>query len=158
MSRIEIHSLEAAEAGGLGSNAVGHASRSLGEHEPRAAKDGRVVFLLLLGLLSRLAFFVVFLERLDRHGLLVHVVDEEGLREVAEIVAPGNLHNDVVADEVVASIQHADVALTASDGHELSSDVSTHTLAKRGMVNLHSGEVLQPRQAFRTSQLSRWHP
>jgi hypothetical protein len=101
-------------------NAVGlNTRRSLRQHQSSSAEYGRTVFVLLLSRLTCLALFVVLAERLDRRRLLAHVADHEWHREVVEVVAPRDLHDDVYRDEVVASIQHADIAFPAANVDKL---------------------------------------
>lgn len=93
--------------------------RPLGQHESSASQDRCTVFVLLLGRFSCLARFVVLAQCLDRGSLLAHVADHEWHREVVEVVAPRDLHHDVQRDEIVASIQHANIAFSAPNVDEL---------------------------------------
>ena len=102
------------------------AGGALSEHEPRTAEDGRAILLLLRAGLTGLTLVVVAAQCLDGRGLLAHEVDEEGHGEVGQAVAPRQLHDHVEPDQVVAGVQHADVALAATDVNELS-----HGLALR---------------------------
>lgn len=120
--------LEGAESGRLRRDPVGllvrHGTwrrppRALGQHQSRAAQDRSVILLRLLRHLPLLSFFVVLLEGLDRPRLLAQEVDHEGHRKVVETVAPRHLQDDVGANEVVASVQHTNVALATTNIHEL---------------------------------------
>ena len=104
----------------LGKRSRGLAStRARRDHEPRASEDGCVVLLLLLRLLPQLALLVVLLQRLDRRACLGQVVDHEGHGEVGQAVAPRDLHDDVDRDQIIASIEHANVAFAAANVDEL---------------------------------------
>lgn len=125
--------LETTETRRLRSNAVrlriSHRTRStscwsLRKHKPRSTKYRCVVFLLLFLGLSSFAFFVVALEGLDGRCLLTHKVDHEGHGKVGETVTPGDFHNHVETDELVASVKHANVALSTADVDELSAELA----------------------------------
>lgn len=59
------------------------------------------------------------LKGLDGRCLLAHEVDHERHREVIETMAPRDFHDDVKADEVVASVEHAHVAFAAANVDKL---------------------------------------
>lgn len=69
--------------------------------------------------LPRLAFLIVLLQHLDRTCLLAEEVDHVGHGEIMKTVTPRHLQDDIGADEIVAGIQHADVALAAANVDKL---------------------------------------
>ncbi len=95
------------------------AARPLREHETGATEDRGIVLVLLLPSLAGLALLIILRQRLDDGNLLAHEVDEEGHGEVGEAVAPGDFHHHVEPDELVAGVEHADVAFAAADVDEL---------------------------------------
>lgn len=116
--------LERAETGSLRCDSVGLSKRhgawrrrcrALGQHQPRATQNRGIVLLRLLSHFARLAFFIVLLQHLDRARLLAQEVDHERHGEVVKTVAPRKLQNNVGPDEIVAGIQHANVAFAASN-------------------------------------------
>lgn len=116
--------LERTEASGLRRDAIslsvchwyrGRRRRPLSQHEPRASQDWCVVFFLLMRHFPRLAFLIVLLQHFDRTCLLAEEVDHVGHSEIMKTVTPGHLQDDIGADEIVAGIQHADVALPAAN-------------------------------------------
>ena len=120
--------LERAEPSRLWSDTVGLAkrhgiwrrrSRALGQHQPRATQNWGIVLLRLLGHFPCLPFLVVLLEHLDCARLLTQEVDHEWHSEVVKAMAPRELQDHVRPDEIVASIQHTNIALPAANVHEL---------------------------------------
>ncbi|GJC99267.1 hypothetical protein ColKHC_08093 [Colletotrichum higginsianum] len=117
------------EAGRLGREAIRltvrclrcatHAAWAGSDHEAVAAKNGSVGLVLLLLLLLVLARLVVGLESCQVFGLLAQHVDHIRHSKVGEAVAPGDLEDKVGANEIVASIEHAHVALAAANVDEL---------------------------------------
>ena len=59
------------------------------------------------------------LEGFDGRRLLAHEIDHERHGEVVQAVTPRDFHDDVQADEVVASIEHTHVAFAAANIDEL---------------------------------------
>ena len=74
---------------------------------------------MFLGGLLGLAGLVVSLQESQLLSLLRKHVDHVGHGEVVETMTPRKLENDIRADELVAGIKHADVALAAADVDEL---------------------------------------
>lgn len=117
------------ETGRLGRKSVGLSAKrrgrgpalsgTSGDHEAVHAQDGGVVILGLLGSLLGLASLVVSLEGGQLLGLLAEEVDHVRHSEVMEAVAPRELQDKIGADEVVAGIKHADVALPVANVDEL---------------------------------------
>ena len=103
---------------------AGRGAWALGQHQPGATKDRSVILLGTLALFPRLALFIVLLKHLDGAGLLAEEVDHERHGEVVQALAPRYLHNHIGADQVVAGIQHANVALAAANVDELERRVS----------------------------------
>jgi hypothetical protein len=89
------------------------------QHQPRSTQDGRLILFFPLARLSRLPLLVVFFQSLDGGGLLAHVADHERHGEVVEAMTPGDFHDGVEGDEVVAGVEHGDVAFSAADVDEL---------------------------------------
>lgn len=123
--------LERAETGSLRCDSVGLSKRhgawrrrcrALSQHQPRTAQNRGVVLLRLLSHFARLAFFVVLLQHLDRARLLAQEIDHEGHGEVVKTMAPRKLENNVGPDEVVAGIQHANVAFAAANIDKLEAE------------------------------------
>ena len=122
--------VRARKAGGLRCDAIGVAVRSrtwhigwsLGKHKSTATENGSIVFFFPLAGLSSLTLFVVFPQRLDGRRLLAHVADHKGHREVVEAMAPRDLHDCIEGDEIVAGIQHANIAFSTTNVDELGSD------------------------------------
>ena len=52
-------------------------------------------------------------------SLLADVADHEGHGEVLQTVAPGDFHDGVERDEVVACVEHTDIAFAAANVNEL---------------------------------------
>lgn len=132
-SPIESLHLEAPETRRLRSNAVRLRIRdrtrstsywSLRKHEPRTTKYWCVVFLLLLFDLPSFAFFIVTLKGFDGRCLLAHKVDHEGHGKIGETMTPGYFHDHVKADKIVASVKHANVALSTADVNELFAELA----------------------------------
>ena len=98
---------------------TGRGGGSLRQHQSRSAQDRGVVLVLLVRRLPGLALLVVLLEQLDRSCLLAQEVDHEGHREVVEPVPPRHLQDHIRPDQVVARIQHPNVALAAANVHKL---------------------------------------
>ena len=92
--------------------------RALGQHQPSADDRGAVVGLLLASF-SGFALLVVFPQLVDRRGLLAHQADHERHGEVVKAVSPRNLHHRGQWDQVVAGVQHPDVAFPAANVNEL---------------------------------------
>jgi hypothetical protein len=93
--------------------------RTSRNHQTGAAENGRVVLHLLLLLFLGLACLVVCLEGRQLLGLLAQEVDHVRHGEVVEAVAPRQLQDHIRADQVVAGVQHAHVALAVADIDEL---------------------------------------
>ena len=93
-------------------------TRTLRQHKS-ATNNRCVIIVLLLASLASVSCFVVSSQLLDGGRLLSHVADHERHGEVIETVAPRDLHNSVHWDEVVAGIEHADVAFATANIDEL---------------------------------------
>lgn len=116
--------LESAETSRLRGKAVclegrrGSTTRTSCNHET-VAENGSVILLLLSGGLLGLAGLIVSLEQSKLLGLLGKHIDHVWHSEVVQTMTPRKLQDDVRADELVASIQHADVALATANVDEL---------------------------------------
>lgn len=118
-------SLEA-EAGGLRDEAVGSVGGSAagvahwpGSDHEAVAQDRGVVLHLLLLRLPGLAGLVVGLQNSKLLGLLGQHIDHVRHCEIIQTIAPGEFQDKVGAEEVVARVQYADVALAVANIDEL---------------------------------------
>lgn len=95
------------------------------DHECRGndlvSRNEHVIVELLVSLLLffLLAFLVLLLDGVDSRGEFLHDLDEVRHRELEEVEAPGELHREVGADQVVGSVQsHCDELLLVVQNEE----------------------------------------
>lgn len=108
---------------------------TLSQHQARTTKDWSIVLCPLLLSLARFALVVVFFQARDCLRLLGHIIDHEWLLsistesalfpnltyhgEIVEAVSPGQLHDGRYRDQLVAGVQHPNVALATSNVDKL---------------------------------------
>ena len=129
LTTTRLPSSESSISSGLRRNAVclrirrwHRIASSLRQHQSRPAQDRRAVLLLLTLDFSSFAFFIVFLETFDRGRLLAHVINHKRHAEIVETVAPGQLHDNIETDKIVAGIEHTNVAFSTADIDKLFRD------------------------------------
>lgn len=103
---------------GVSRSTAGVTPRPGSDHET-VSEDGCVVLDLLLLLLLGLPSLVVRLQECKLLCLLSQHVDHVRHGEVVQAIAPRQLQNEIGTEQIVAGVQHADVALTVAHIDEL---------------------------------------